>query len=374
MSRQVFGMRGRPHKPYCSCCRRSRGAWSIRRHASAAQPLLSAEQQLSRALAVPQAFKDLHAEGGAQQAPPNVQIAPLLAAQLTLAPPPMLSAPHSTQRELPAAQAAAAPAQAVPVQAQLPAHDTVDITEDGSSHAAASNAAAAEAGRQQALVAQGGPHEARTPSAEGRPASGRAPAAQGGQRQPAPQQQQGTSGCLRQPPVRASVVGQAVTSPPPLAASALQLMATPPPLWPTAAAPGAQLATAAPAPQGTLLAPLRRLSAALVTQQQSSSTLEQHHTAATHHALVHHTLPDLEQVQSVFKVWQAQLQYRSAVEELLKQAEELQQLPGVHQFLHRVQDDVQVGGCLACCSCWSAGTALQPAKASSVHMHDCKRG
>ena len=344
------------------------------RHASAAQPLLSAEQQLSGALAALQAFKDLHAEGGAQQAPPNVQVAALPAAQLTLAPPPMLSAPHSAQGELPGAQAAAAPAQAVPLQAELPAHNVVDITEDGSSHAAASNTAAAEAGKQQALVAQGGLYEAPTPSAEGRPASGRAPAAQGGQRQPAPQQQQGTSGRLRQPPVRASAVGQAVTSSPPLAASALQPMATPPPLWPTAAAPGAQLATVAPAPQGTVLPPLRGLSAALVPQQQSSSALEQHHTAAKYHAIVLHTLPDIEQVQSVFKMWQAQLQYRSAVEELLKQAEELQQLPGVNQFLHRVQDDVQVGGCLACCSCWPAGTAVEPAKASSVHMHGCKRG
>ena len=185
----------------------------------------------------------------------------------------------------------------------------------------------------------------------------------------APQQQQGGSGRLRQPPpVRASAMGQAVTSPPPPAASVLQLPANPAPLWPTAAAPRPWSAPVAPAPQGTVASPLREQSAALMPQQHSSRALEQHHTVAPNDQVVLQSLPDAEQVQSLAMLRQAQLQYGSAVEALLRTAEELQGLPGVQQFLHRAQDDVQVGACLAGCSCWSAVTAVEPAKASSMHM------
>eukprot|EP00891_Asterochloris_glomerata_P009619 jgi/Astpho2/9619/fgenesh1_pg.00146_%23_52_t len=77
-------------------------------------------------------------------------------------------------------------AKAVPLQAELPAAERpalviVDVTEDESSHAAESRAVAAEAGVQQALVAQEGPCEDQTPFAEGRPASARQGGASDGQ-------------------------------------------------------------------------------------------------------------------------------------------------------------------------------------------------
>ena len=74
-------------------------------------------------------------------------------------------------------------------------------------------------------------------------------------------------------------------------------------------------------------------------------------------------------------MWQAGLQYRGAVEALLNKAVELQKLPGVQQFLHRVQDDVQVGACLAAIHVHAAaaGTTAEPAEASSMHMDGCKR-
>ena len=326
------------------------------------------EQQLSWALSVLQAPQALHAGGRAQQGPPFAQSAAPPAAQLTQLPPHLLPAPRSAHEALPAAQAAAAGLPA----AEPPALDVVDITEDGSSHVAAGNAAGANAGEQQVLVAQGGPYEARSPSAEGRPAGGQAPAAQGGQRQAAPQQQQGTSGRLHQPPVRAVAVGQAVTSPPaPPAAYVLQPSATPLPLWPTVAAQGPWSACAAPALQGTAMPPLRWLSAALAPQQPRSCALEGHHTAAPSNPVILQGLPVVEQVQSLATLRQAHLRYESVVEALLGTAEELQQLPGVQQLLHRMQQDVQVGACPAGCSCWSAGTAAEPASAQNLARPMC---
>ena len=181
----------------------------------------------------------------------------------------------------------------------------------------------------------------------------------------APQQQQRTSGRLRQPSVRASAVGQAVAQPPPPAASVLQPGAATPPPRPTAAAPRPWLATAAPAPQGTVN--LHGNAAALMPQQHSPNALERPHTAAPDAPEVQRSLPDVEQAQPLGMLWQAQLQYRTAVEALFRTAEELQLLPGVQQILHCVQDDVQVGACLAGCTCWSAGTAAEPADASSMH-------
>ena len=117
---------------------------------------------------------------------------------------------------------------------------------------------------------------------------------------------------------------------------------------------------------GRLAGVRQQLAVAALPQHQVSTNLPGHHTAAPIDPAVLQTLPDIEQVQSLAQ--QAQLAYKSAVEALLKTAEELQKLPGVQQFLHRVQDDVQVGGCLASCICWSAGTAVEPAEASSMHM------
>ena len=233
MGRRVSGMRARPYRLHCSCCMGCHGEWRLGKHASAVQ--LYTEQQLSRAFAGLQVPQALHAEGGAQQGPSTAQVAALPAGQLTQPPPRMLSAPHSAQEVLPAAQEAAAPAQAVPLQARLPAAEppalnVIDITEDGSSH---------------------------------------------------------------------------------------------------------------------LVRP---------------------------HPVILQSLPDVEQVRSAARLWHARLQYQSAVEALLKKAEELQQLPGVQRFLHRMQDDVQVGARafrLQLLVCWHCCRAC--AKASSMHMHGCNR-
>lgn len=193
-----------------------------------------------------------------------------------------------------------------------------------------------------------------------------------------PRQQHGTGGRLHQPTLRPSAVGQAGSSPQRPAASVLRPMfATPPPLRPTAAGPRPWSATAAPATQGTAISPPRVPPAALAPQQQRSISYapERHHITASTYPVVPKTMPDVEQVELLAKVWQAGLQYRGAVEALLNKAVELQKLPGVQQFLHRVQDDVQVGACLAAIHVHAAaaGTTAEPAEASSMHMDGCKR-